>query len=67
MVKSQILIIKQIYYHLENTEISKTGCRWLSKTKWKSLNTINLSKIQIIEVIIVFVWKPAFILAIVTG
>jgi len=34
---------------LDNTNISKTGCRWLSKTNWKELSTIWLSSIEVMD------------------
>jgi hypothetical protein len=35
MVTSQIIKNKQLLADLENTKISKAGCRWLSKANWK--------------------------------
>ena len=48
MAAPQIIIVRQFFDDLANTNISKAGCRWLSKTNWKELGTFSLSSIKII-------------------
>ena len=48
VAKAQIIIDRHFFANLEMNSISKTGCRWLSKSNWKSLDTLNLRSIEII-------------------
>ena len=48
MATAQIIIIMQFFADLEKNNISKAGCRWLSKANWKLLDTIKLGLIEII-------------------
>ena len=39
---------KHFFANLGNNNISKAGCKWLSKANWKELGTLNLRSIEII-------------------
>jgi hypothetical protein len=43
MAASPLFIVGQFFDDIDNTKISKDGCRWLSKADWKSLDYMNLS------------------------
>ena len=45
---SELFIVGQFFTDLDNNNISKAGCRWLSKANWKELKTLSLSSIEII-------------------
>ena len=44
VVKSINVVAMQLFANSESNQISKAGCRWLSKANWKQLAEINLSK-----------------------
>jgi hypothetical protein len=44
---------------IDNTKMSKAGCRWLSKADWKILNSVNLSIIVITKVKITYFGRVA--------
>jgi len=44
MAASHLFITMQFFADLEGAKISKSECRWLSKTNWKSLNTIKFGR-----------------------
>ena len=37
MATSGLFIIKSFFVNLDMTDISKSGCKWLSKANWKEL------------------------------
>ena len=49
MAASQLFIFMQFLVNLEKSNVSKAGCRWLSKANWKSLTLIDLRNILIIK------------------
>ena len=47
MEKFGVFRIRQFFPDLDNTNISKTGFRWLSKANWKQLGNIWLGSTKV--------------------
>ena len=57
MASAQHFMVRQLFAYLADTNISKAGCKWLSKANWKQLNTIRLGKSEINQAAIKFLGK----------
>jgi uncharacterized membrane protein len=56
---TRFLIFKQLIVNLEEANITKTGCMWLSKANWKQLTRFWLGIIVIIYIAITLVGRVA--------
>ena len=55
----EVFGVGQFFPYLDHNNISKTGCRWLSKSNWKQLRSLWLSNIKVTQHKIISIGRAA--------